>query len=144
MYYTDILCLLINVISKDMLVIDGGLTQLVVLTIIGIIGLSSVLGISAFLFRRRPRESFREEEKKEVNQIKKSVEDLFFVCPIHRKKIHAIYGGKSKTEEVLVKENWSILKRLIELLESKVKFLNDKHGLSTKNVESWDGKSIIR
>ena len=87
---------------------------------------------------------YSETEKDEIRKLKAVVERLFDVCPVHKMQNHVSYGGYAQKKPMLIKENWQTIKQMIEILESKVKFYNDKHGLSTRNVENQDGRSILR
>ena len=87
---------------------------------------------------------YAKEEKKEVLDLKDVIEKLFESCPAHKIKNSVSYGGHVKKESVLIKENWDMIRKLVEILESKVKYYNDKHGLSTMNIENMDGRSILR
>ena len=86
---------------------------------------------------------YKAKEIEEIDSIKKVIEDMLLKRPVHIAKINISYGG-TKQVDVLRNENWNQIKKLLELLETQVKFYNDTHGLSTSNKESMDGKSILR
>jgi hypothetical protein len=46
--------------------------------------------------------------------------------------------------DIFNSSNWELIKKLLDAFESKVKYYNDKHGLSTKNSENLNSGSIIR
>jgi len=83
---------------------------------------------------------FKKEEVLEVNKIKEVIETLLEVLPPYETR----GGVGNKTTNVVNKKNWKMIKGLIEDMEFKVRFYNDKHGLSTKNQENMDGRSILR
>jgi hypothetical protein len=83
---------------------------------------------------------YKKEEVEELNQMKSVIEDFMDSLPIVQNKKEA--NGKVKT--VTNKKNWKLLKATIERFEYKVRLYNDKHGLSTKNKENMDGRSILR
>jgi len=87
---------------------------------------------------------YTEEEVKEIDNIKSIIESLLETKNPYRRTASSTYSGRNKYKHIFREENWKLLKKLIELLEKKVKILNDVHGLSTKNVESMNGKSILR
>jgi len=87
---------------------------------------------------------YKDEEIEEVDKYKNLIELLITTCSPHKKKISSSYSGKNKYHDIFSSENWVMLKKLIEALETKVKKYNDLHGLSTKNRESMDGRSILR
>jgi len=86
---------------------------------------------------------YKKVEKTEISQIKTVIEQLFHTCPPHSIKARATYAGTER-KYILNEKNWLKIKELIELMESKVKYFNDIHGLTTKNQESRDGRSILR
>lgn len=86
---------------------------------------------------------YKTTEIKEIDDLTTTIETLLDISPPHSTRAKASYGGVSK-QEIFNKENWDLLKNLIELMERKVKKANDVHGLSTKNAESMDGRSILR
>jgi len=83
-------------------------------------------------------------QQKEVNEIKKIIEQFMVSFPVYKNVKKVSYSCENKTNQKFNQENWLKLEKLIELLECKVKYYNDKHGLSTKNKESQDGRSILR
>jgi len=83
---------------------------------------------------------YKEVEVKEINKIKTVIESLLEVLPPFERR----GGVGNKTTDVVNKKNWKMIKGLIEDMEFKVRLYNDKHGLSTKNQENMDGRSILR
>jgi len=86
---------------------------------------------------------YADKEKEEILNLKKIIEQLFKLKPVHSVKVQSSYTG-TKKQYALNENNWEEIKKLVELLESKVKLYNDVHGLSTKNIENMDGRSILR
>ena len=87
---------------------------------------------------------YKQEEIEEIDNLKKTIEDLLETKHPYEVVNSAKYGGKFVKNNKLIKENWLLLKKIIEIMERKVKIYNDQHGLSTKNKENKDGRSILR
>ena len=87
---------------------------------------------------------YKPTEITELDNLKKLIEMYREVLPVHTYKVKDSYSCNNKVRPSLIIHNWKALKNLIDLFESKVKYYNDKHGLSTKNAESMDGRSILR
>ncbi|MBU1235142.1 MAG: hypothetical protein KKC77_19815 [Proteobacteria bacterium] len=86
---------------------------------------------------------YKKVELEEVDTIREVADNIILKCPIHQTRVSSGYGGNKPTA-VFNKEYWDILRKLLEVMETKIKLYNDKHGLSTKNTESMDGRSILR
>jgi hypothetical protein len=93
---------------------------------------------------REGRPKYTSDERKEVDAIIIAVQELLKLCPPHQARKSATYGSGDKKKYIFMKENWEIVERLLDLFDLKVKTYHDKHGLSTKNVEDKDGRSILR
>jgi len=87
---------------------------------------------------------YSDDEIKEVNQIKDLIENYIKKYPIYNMVIKQNYSCKKETKPYFSQDNWENIRKLIVVLESKVKLYNDKHGLSTKNQENMGGKSILK
>lgn len=86
---------------------------------------------------------YSNEEKEEIRKIRNLIEEELNVHPPHEVQVSQTINGK-KFREVLNKERFANIKKLITLFESQVKLYNDKHGLSTANKDNIDAKSILR
>ena len=86
---------------------------------------------------------YKEKELTEVNGIKTTIEKHLKYCPPHKHKNKASYGG-NQMQWIFNDDNWELLKLLLQDFEFRVRLYNDKHGLSTKNAENMDGRSILR
>jgi len=86
---------------------------------------------------------YKRLELEEVNKIKNMISKALKHCPPHITRNKAGYGA-NQTQSVFSEENWEMLVKLLEEFEFKVRLYNDAHGLSTKNAESMDGRSILR
>lgn len=74
------------------------------------------------------------EEIEEVERIKEIINKVISAKPpIKTLMMNGINKSEKKTS--VNYENWENLRRLIEIFEQKVKYFNDKHGLSTRNIE---------
>ena len=86
---------------------------------------------------------YKPDEKVTIKKLKDLIETRLDLFPPHQLiNIRNISGNVQ--QHSVNKENWKVLKRLIEMMESEVKLCNDKHGLSTKNAENMSGYSILR
>jgi len=85
---------------------------------------------------------YKQAELDEVNKLKEMITKHLKVCPPHKPKNKA--GSGNQMQWTLNLENWELLQKLLEEYEYKVRYYNDKHGLSTHNKESMDGRSILR
>jgi len=81
-------------------------------------------------------------ELEEVNKLKDVISQHLSICPPHKTKSKA--GSGNQMQWTLDQDNWNILRKLLEEFEYKVRLYNDKHGLSTQNKESMNGRSILR
>ena len=90
---------------------------MILLTVISIIGLSTVIAISVFLFRRRQREDFRNESnKKEVLTLTlRGLQDIDMITEMVNRGNVVILGVKD-----LAKLDMIRLKRSIQQLKSNV------------------------
>jgi len=86
---------------------------------------------------------YKDPEREEIDRYKNTIEMLMEYFPVHKNISVSGWDGHSKKAK-FNKENWEKIKKLMEIMELKVKFYNDIHGLSTKNAESMDGRSILR
>lgn len=86
---------------------------------------------------------YKEVELTELNELKDTIISHMKNCPVHKSASNAGYGGGTK-QDVYDDSNWDMLRRLLEKMEFLVRKYNDTHGLSTKNAESMDGRSILR
>ncbi len=91
---------------------------LALLTTIGIIGLSTVIGTSVFLFRRRPKDNFKSEnsEKEVVTLTLRGLQDVDMVCETVNKGNVVILGVKDLARLDMIR-----LKRTIQQLKSHVR-----------------------
>jgi SepF-like predicted cell division protein (DUF552 family) len=97
------------------MVIDGGYMVMTIVTALGIIGLGTVIGTSAFLFKRRPRENNRfEDDKKEVLTLTlRGLQDVDMICDTVAEGNVVILGVRD-----LAKLDMIRLKRSIQQLKS--------------------------
>lgn len=86
---------------------------------------------------------YKTAELKELDEVKDTIEKFIVKCPVHVTSIVMSYGGR-KSRDQINEKNWTILKSLLESYETLIKLYNDKHGLSTKNAEDMNGRSILR
>ena len=88
---------------------------MVLLATLGIISIGTVIGTSVFLFRRRPRESFRlENQKKEVITLTlRGLNDVDMICETIDKGNVVILGVKDLTRLDIIR-----LKRSIQQLKA--------------------------
>lgn len=86
---------------------------------------------------------YKVKELEEVDKIKETIELLMERCPAHVIRYGVGYGS-SRARSIINLDNWKVIKGMLELFETKIKLYNDLHGLSTKNSESMDGRSILR
>jgi SepF-like predicted cell division protein (DUF552 family) len=85
-----------------------------ILTTLGIIGLGTIVGTSAFLFRRRAKDQFRQEEQKEVVTFSlRGLQDVDSICEIVSKGNVVILGVKDLARLDMIR-----LKRSIQQLKS--------------------------
>ncbi len=92
--------------------------QLALLTTLGIIGLSTVIGTSVFLFRRRPKDNLRSENngKEVVTLTLRGLQDVDMVCETVNKGNVVILGVKDLARLDMIR-----LKRTIQQLKSHVR-----------------------
>lgn len=76
---------------------------------------------------------YAESEYEEVRKIEREIEELLEKNPPCSIEISEV-NGKSLPVIIEDNEKWKLLKEKIELYEYKVKFYNDKHGFSTRNI----------
>jgi len=74
------------------------------------------------------------EEIKEVNKIKEIIILTLENNPPYE-IIRRLTVGKKIQDININQENWTILRKLMELYEKKVRKFNDIHGLSTRNYD---------
>ncbi|MGC9780037.1 MAG: cell division protein SepF [Candidatus Heimdallarchaeota archaeon] len=88
------------------------------LTVLSLIGLGTVIGTSAFLFRKRSRDQFRyEEDKREVITLTlRGLQDIDMVCETITKGNVVILGVKDLARLDMIR-----LKRSIQQLKSHVR-----------------------
>lgn len=91
---------------------------LALLTVLSLIGLGTVIGTSAFLFRKRSRDQFRyEEDKREVITLTlRGLQDIDMVCETITKGNVVILGVKDLARLDMIR-----LKRSIQQLKSHVR-----------------------
>ncbi len=91
---------------------------LALLTVLSLVGLGTVIGTSAFLFRRRSRDQFRyEDDKKEVITLTlRGLQDIDMVCETITKGNVVILGVKDLARLDMIR-----LKRSIQQLKSHVR-----------------------
>lgn len=80
------------------------------------------------------KSKYTAKEKEEVGKIISLIELSLELRPIF--KIIKNEGFKNKKMEILNRENWKENLKLLRLFEDKVKYFNDLHGFSTRNIDS--------
>ena len=91
-----------------------------------------IAGISILFYEGCSKYSSIEIE--EVEKIKQLIELRRESIPIHKVINSSDFSG-TRNKIIFNNANWKVLKTLIELYERKVKYFNDKHGLSTRNYD---------
>ena len=86
---------------------------------------------------------YKQTELDEINKLKDLIDKHLKFCPPFVTKNKVGYGNTQK-HSLLNVDNWELLKCLLSEFEFKVRKFNDVHGLSTKNKENMDGRSILR
>jgi len=86
---------------------------------------------------------YKATEIVEVDTIKDILENLMYKFPVHCSRINSSYDG-DKRIDTFNNGNWKLIKQFLDMFETKVKYYNDVHGLSTKNAENMSGGSIMR
>lgn len=81
---------------------------------------------------------YNTKEIEVVDKVKILIESLIQLKPPHSQVYVASVSGH-KISYALNKKNWEDLKKLVELFESLVRLYNDRHGLSTRNVDEDEG-----
>jgi hypothetical protein len=95
------------------------------------------------LYLGEAKSTYLPEEITEVDSLKDVIDKWMISKPIFTMKVSIGYGCKQFVN-VVNKDNWIVLKTLLEAYETKIKLYNDKHGLSTKKIRSRSGRSILR
>lgn len=83
------------------------------------------------------RSKYEESELNDMKRIINTIQLTKRYFPIHKKINEPGREGK-KTRYVFNEDNWIRLKELIDIYEHKIKFFNDIHGLSTRNIYDDD------
>ena len=86
------------------------------------------------------RSKYSESERKKVDNIKDLVTRGLEARPPHKKSVSNTFG-KTKELAITNHQNFNDYIKLLDIYESTVKDLNDKHGLTTSNKmdeEGWD------
>ena len=78
---------------------------------------------------------YTEEEKKEIEGIRKLIDSMLEIKPVHKQVIRTI-DSKKQVKYIFSLKNWKDLKGVVETYENLVKFYNDEHGLSTRNKDN--------
>lgn len=74
-------------------------------------------------------QKYSDDEYKKTIELKKAVEEL-----IEKNVVCSTIKSNGRIGVSINKNNWKKIKEKIEEFEYEVKYLNDKHGLSTRNV----------
>ena len=86
---------------------------------------------------------YKEDEKEEIKKIREKIDFFWVAKPIMERRVDASYS-RTNSKEQINEENFIRIRILVELMEERIKYYNEKHGLTTMNKESMDGRSILR
>lgn len=84
---------------------------------------------------------YGDKEIDEVENIKTMIETVLEVFPPFRTEYITTREGDEQNK-VPIKNNQLKIKKMLELFETTVKYYNDKHGLSTRNMNEHDWDEI--
>jgi hypothetical protein len=80
------------------------------------------------------KSKYSSTEKQEVNKMIELIEFMMENNPVYKTVFINGYGA-GRRSETLQQNNWKDLQKMLRIFEDKVKYFNDVHGLSTRNID---------